>query len=182
MLVDLRLAYANFNRRIRRLKENPPSPIPDEVAKLLLRSDEFLRFERRTEFYYQVLSDPNHKLSVEEQELHRGNFGTLLKQLDDDNKRLDGLLEDAKPTSTQEQFNELKQRVIYTEISNVLPVRLNELRAFLVHKGLMDKPHVQAFAEKWLSSIAVVVGLPALNVFTGAQIREMNKDLARLNI
>lgn len=182
-LVDLRLEYANFNRRIRRLKEHPPVPLPKQVEDLLHGGSQFLEYERRTESYHQILSDPDHKLTVEEHELHRRNFETLLKQLAADNKRLDELLEtdrSAKQTSLEDRFRVIKQRVLYTSITNNMPVELHALREFLIEQNLLDRNEFNEFFEKWLGSIAVGIGLPALNVFTATQIEELKEDLSKI--
>jgi hypothetical protein len=184
-VVDLRLEYANFNRRIRSLEGTRQSPIPKDVAILLAGASQFREFERRTELYYEVLSDPNHKLNFEEQEVHRGNFETLLKQLAADNRRLDELLEadrSVEHVSPQDTFGELKRRVLHTVITNNLPVELHALRKFLIDKGYTHIPRFQQFLEKWLSSVAVIIGLPALNVFTAPQISQMKEELSGLEV
>ena len=182
-LFDLRLEYAGFLRRITKLKENPPSPVPKEIESLLSAEAGFRDLERKTESYRQALLGPKQNLGPVELEQLRHHTEALVKQLADDNKHLDDLLDsDPARRSVIEQFNALKRQVLYVSIVNELPVELNRLRAFLIEKGLVEETGVREFFAKWLANPVVIMGIAAVNVFSNEGIEELRSELDALQL
>jgi hypothetical protein len=91
-IVHLRLQYRAFNRRIRQLRENPPAALPPELTALMASERDFLKFERQTESYRQALVARKRALSPIVLLDLRHHIEALVKQLLDDNARLDGIL------------------------------------------------------------------------------------------
>jgi len=113
----------------------------------------------------------------------RHHTEALVKQLADDNKRLDDLLDsDSTRRSVIEQFNALKRQVLYVSIVNDLPVELNKLRAFLIEKGLVEQTGFREFFAKWLTNPVVIMGIAAVNVFSNEAIEELRSELDALQL
>jgi hypothetical protein len=70
-------------------------------------------------------------------------------------------------------FNELRQKILNTTITNELPAALRLLRSLFVTQGWSDKEAIKPFFDKWLSSPTVVLGLEAVGVFTKEQITDL---------
>lgn len=184
-IVDLRLAYVNVNRRIRRLKERPLSSISEDDLQYLLATDEIFRGqERQVDGYYRDLLTLTKYDVVTLHEL-RHRIEGLLKHLADDNQRLDSILESQTATERSShagQFNTLKQRVLHVNIMHSVPVELHALRNFFVEKNLMERPRFREFYAKWLTRTPVELGWPASNTFSSADLGEMQRELASLQL
>jgi hypothetical protein len=184
-LVDLRLEYTRFVRRIRNLKENPPSPIPSEIARLLSAQEGFGDYERRTESYRQALLGSKRDLHPVKLEELRHYIEALLKQLADNNRHLDDILDSdsaAEKRLIAEQFNAIRRNILYINIVNDFPVALHKLRVFLIERGLVEQPGVGEFFSKWLTHPLVVMGKPAVNVFSHEAINELRGELDALRL
>jgi len=92
-LVDLRLQYSQFNRRIQNLRGNPRAQSFEPLRKLVEAQPKFHEFEQMTEGYRRALLDPSKNLDAVSVENLRHPVEALLMQLAADNKRLDELLE-----------------------------------------------------------------------------------------
>ncbi len=80
------------------------------------------------------------------------------------------------------QFEAIKRDILYTSIVNDYPVKLHKLRALLIEVNLVGQPTFRAFFSKWLTNPIVVIGRPALNVFSTGAIQELHDDLAALQL
>lgn len=111
-------------------------------------------------------------------------FTDALKKLHDFGRSVLGKpkREPSPNTNLQNQFDVLRRNIIYCGITNNIPVDLHKLRAFLIEKGLVDKPEVKRFFDKWLTNPIVVNGTPALNVFTNQAVRELQEELGGLQL
>jgi len=90
--------------------------------------------------------------------------------------------EQSPDTKLQNQFDVLRRNVIYCGITNNIPVELHKLRVFLVENGLVEKPEIQRFFDKWLTNPMVVTGTPALNVFTDQAVGELQEEMDGLQL
>jgi hypothetical protein len=88
-IVHFRLEFTRFIHRIDRLKDNPP--VPQDVEGLLSAGQGFGKFEQQTEGYRQVLLKGN--LNATSLQKLRHFIEALVKQLADDNSRLDSIIE-----------------------------------------------------------------------------------------
>jgi hypothetical protein len=91
-LNHVRIEYTRFNRRIRKLRENPPQPLPPELKALLDAEAEFQKFEQYTEVYRQALLEPRRKFTSELLLSMQHSVDAIAQQTADDNTRLDELL------------------------------------------------------------------------------------------
>lgn len=80
------------------------------------------------------------------------------------------------------QFEALRRNIIYCGISNNLPVHLSELRYFFIETGLIERDVVKAFHDRWLTNIAVAMGIAAVNVFSAEAVAEMKKELSGMQL
>lgn len=80
------------------------------------------------------------------------------------------------------EFEGIKQRILYTRITNDLPVELNKLRDFLIERALAQRPRIVPFFERWLSHVTVQKGIPALNVFSAQDVEHLKEDLRGLQL
>jgi hypothetical protein len=90
-IVDLRLQYNRFNRRISDLKTHPPSNVSEELKRLLDNDAHFRNFEFQTEGYRRSILQSGFDAAALEDLRHP--IEALLKQLEVDNERLDQLLQ-----------------------------------------------------------------------------------------
>ncbi len=90
--------------------------------------------------------------------------------------------QDTSKQALLEEFDVLKRRVFHFGLVNDLPVKLHNLRAFLIDKGLVEEPTIHEFFDKWLGNPIVVMGEPTLNVFTKQQIEALLTELDALRI
>jgi len=82
----------------------------------------------------------------------------------------------------QKQFDVLRRNVIYCGLTNNIPVELHKLRAFLIEKGIVEKPEVRRFFDRWLWTFAVVEGLAVVNAFTPAELGQLTEELRGLQL
>jgi hypothetical protein len=90
-IVDLRLQYNRFNRRISDLKTHPQSNMSEELKSLLDSEAHFRKLEVQTEGYRRSILQSGFDAAALEDLRHP--IEALLKQLEIDNERLDKLLQ-----------------------------------------------------------------------------------------
>ena len=82
----------------------------------------------------------------------------------------------------KQEFDALRRNVLFCGITTNITVELGTLRAFLVEKGLVEKPEFRQFFDRWLSSPFVSLGVPVNNALSYEQIRQMEQELRDLQL
>lgn len=80
------------------------------------------------------------------------------------------------------ELETLKRHVVYETLMNNVPVKLNNLRSFLIEKGLVERPGFREFYSKWLTNPIVVTGIPAVNVCSRDALEELRGELNGLQL
>ena len=81
-----------------------------------------------------------------------------------------------------EQFEALRRNILYCGLSNNIPVELHKLRNFFIEKGLIEKPEVGSFCERWLSSPPVITGMAVPNAFSREELNQLMEELNALQL
>jgi hypothetical protein len=81
-----------------------------------------------------------------------------------------------------EQFDALRRNILYCGLANNIPVELHNLRSFFIEKGLIEKPGIGPFCERWLSSPSVITGMAVVNAFSREELNQLMEELNALQL
>jgi hypothetical protein len=103
----------------------------------------------------------------------------LLKLLD---LALGGAIERwRRHSALKHEFDVLRRGVLYCGITNDLPVKLHNLRQFMIEHDLVESPQIcRDFFEKWLMHPMVIQGTRVLGSFTHDEMRQIERELRLL--
>ena len=107
-------------------------------------------------------------------------FTDALKKLHDFGKTIKKEL--GFSSERKQQFANLRRNVLYCQLINELPVHLHQLRNFFIETGLVEKPHVREFFDKWLVEPPILTGKACVGLFSKEQLRQLTDELQSMRL
>ena len=107
-------------------------------------------------------------------------FTDALKKLHDFGKTIKKEL--GFSSERKQEFANLRRDVLYCQLINDIPVHLHQLRNFFIETGLVEKPQIRGFFDKWLVEPPVLTGKACAGLFSKEQLQQLTDELQAMQL